>query len=581
MPNSNTTDDKILISGSWDGTAKLWNVSTGQCLATLPGHENTVSVEGLPAMGDMGRIATGSAGVAQGNAIVDHKIRLWDVSVTNGGMYHVQLKTTVGNDHSGPIRGLAYDEDTQMLLSCSNDGTVRVRDVITAETVTTLSFPYTGQQPPMLLSVAALGGGKIVAGAEDGHVVVWDSNSMSDDAVQVIPHPNCVWRVLDMPNNNEGDDFVTVCHDGMLRLFTTQADRVAPQSEREAFEEAVKQAQAKHSSGPSKAEIDALPKWEMNLSHPGRSEGQVQVFNKDGKAIAAQWSMASMTWIEVGEVTGRNENAGSIGGVTYDHVFPIEIDVAGGGVQKLQIGYNNGENPFVVAQKFIDDYQLDQGYLAQIADYIRNRVGEPAAPTLGMAGAASGAATVSSGPAPVPMDVTSNPQSAAPTYSHLPMKGFKAFETGADMKVLAKVSAKIREFNTCLNSNLSQDEVTSVLDQLCETIASTNRYHATTMSDHELMIVLKMIEHWSLEHIFPSIDLARLIALHPNATTSSRSEFWNRIVICALDRCEALINSDIQGTPRTAIPMLSFRLFANCLKGGSGSQNAVEANLGR
>ena len=91
----------------------------------------------------------------------------------------------------------------------------------------------------------------------------------------------------------------------------------------------------------------------------------MQVFNKNGKAIAAQWSVSSGTWIEVGEVTGSNENAGTIDGVTYDHVFPIEIDVASGGVAKMQIGYNNGNNPFVVAQKFIDDYQLDQGYLAQ------------------------------------------------------------------------------------------------------------------------------------------------------------------------------------------------------------------------
>lgn len=518
--------------------------------------------------------------MAQGNQIVNHKIRLWDVTVSEQGVYSAQLKTTVGDDHQGPIRGLAYDSSSQMLLSCSNDGTVKVRDVITAETVTTLSFPYQSSQPPMLLSVSEVGDGRIVAGAEDGSVVVWNANSMNDDAVQVIPHPNCVWKVLGLENRD--GDFVTVCHDGMLRVFTMEEIRVAPESERAAFEESVLKARAKHSSGPSKEEIDALPKWEMNLAHAGKSEGQVQVFNKNGKAIAAQWSVSSGTWIEVGEVTGSNENAGTIDGVTYDHVFPIEIDVASGGVAKMQIGYNDGNNPFVVAQKFIDDYQLDQGYLAQIADYIQNRVGEPAAPTLGMAGDAD-TSNVSSGPVPFPMDIANNPQPTAPasTYTHLPMEGYKSFETGADMKILSKVSAKIREFNTCLNNNLAQEEVSSVLDRLCETIAATSRYHATTISDEELVIVLKMMEFWSLEHAFPSIDLARLIALHPNATKSSRSEFWNRIVTCALDKCEALLTSDIQGAPRTAIPMLSFRLFANCFKGGAGSQSAVEMNLSR
>lgn len=54
--------------------------------------------------------------------------------------------------------------------------------------------------------------------------------------------------------------------------------------------------------GPSAVEIAALPKWQERHSARGKSEGQVQVFQRDGKAIAAQWSAASSTWIEVGEV---------------------------------------------------------------------------------------------------------------------------------------------------------------------------------------------------------------------------------------------------------------------------------------
>lgn len=37
-----------LISGSWDGTAKVWDVASGSCLVTLGGHENGVCVLGLP-----------------------------------------------------------------------------------------------------------------------------------------------------------------------------------------------------------------------------------------------------------------------------------------------------------------------------------------------------------------------------------------------------------------------------------------------------------------------------------------------------------------------------------------------------
>uniref|UniRef100_A0A7S3QBI1 Phospholipase A-2-activating protein n=1 Tax=Chaetoceros debilis TaxID=122233 RepID=A0A7S3QBI1_9STRA len=611
----------ILISGSWDGTAKLWyiphtvTVATSmdtalcRCIATLPGHENTVSVVGLPSdpsNSNITRLATGSAGIAQGNVISEHKIRLWEITLTplttltppnnnkSAPTASVQLKNTVGNDHNGPIRGVAYDALSSMLLSCSNDGTVKVRDAHSGEAIATLSFHTGGGQPPMLLHVASMGDGNVIACAEDGTVVVWNMVEMnqvgggggggggSSYKPQVIPHPNTVWKIIPLDKAYAGD-FATACHDGMIRIFTTNSTRMASDADRAAFASAVEAAKAKSSTGPSAEEIAGLPKWEMNTTNPGKSEGQVMVFNKNRKAIAAQWSAASRAWIEVGEVTGRNENAGTIDGVQYDHVFPIEMDAAGGAVQKFQIGYNNGDNPFNTAQTFIDTHMLDQGFLSQIADYIQNRVGADAGPTLG-AGAA-GATSSASGPTPMDLDLepstSTTMTSSAKTYQHLPMKGYRKFETGADMKILAKVCGKIREFNSSAidNNNLSPSEISSdgnVLDSLCQTIATTNRYHATSISDMELAIILKMMKDWSLEHVFPSIDLARLVSLHPDAAKSSRSAVWNSIIHAALDRCDAIsANSSIQGAPKTAIPMLSFRLFANCFHGGMGTQSAV------
>lgn len=36
-----------LVSGSWDGTAKIWDVETGKLKQTLPGHSHAVSVLSL------------------------------------------------------------------------------------------------------------------------------------------------------------------------------------------------------------------------------------------------------------------------------------------------------------------------------------------------------------------------------------------------------------------------------------------------------------------------------------------------------------------------------------------------------
>jgi WD40 repeat protein len=33
----------LIVTGSWDRTAKIWNVETGTCTATLQGHARSVS----------------------------------------------------------------------------------------------------------------------------------------------------------------------------------------------------------------------------------------------------------------------------------------------------------------------------------------------------------------------------------------------------------------------------------------------------------------------------------------------------------------------------------------------------------
>mmetsp|Transcript_20505 Transcript_20505/g.45637 ORF Transcript_20505/g.45637 Transcript_20505/m.45637 type:complete len:398 (+) Transcript_20505:103-1296(+) len=395
----------MLVSGSWDGTARIWNVATGTCLATLDNHENGVSVVGLPPpppavpIGNdggattiaespsslRGRLATTSAGVAANNTIRNHRVRLWDIVLPTPSSpvaSSVICRRTVSNDHDGPIRAVDYDPETHVIVTASNDGTVKVRDGDTAECIATLTHPAMvrgvggggqQQQPPLLLDVAVLGGGKYAATAEDGTVVIWSSthgsgttagSSAAEAAAvtepQVLEQPGSVWTIIPLPNG----DVATGCQDGTVRIYTLSDDRKANADDIAALADVVAATKTKTSGGPSAEEVAVLPKWELAALNQGRSDQQIQMFNKGGIAIAAQWSATSGTWIEVGEATGTNENAGEIDGVSYDHVFPIEIDAVGGGVRSLKIGYNNGENPFVVAQKFIDDNELPQYHLA-------------------------------------------------------------------------------------------------------------------------------------------------------------------------------------------------------------------------
>lgn len=562
---------RYLVTGSWDGTAKVWDIERQALLATLPGHENSTCVVGLVAENDQAetvlKIATGSAGIAQNNQIEGHTVRIWSVNIQTG---QIQCTQSVANDHEGPIRDIvAFGSSDASIATCSNDGSVRLRSSSTADSVSILTFVHQqSSHPPMLLSVTSLeetdiGTTNIISSAEDGHVVVWSCQEDGQSAVavtgepQIILHPSCVWQAIPLP---EGD-FATCCQDGTLRIFTKASDRMAPQAEKDAFTRTVQEAHTKNESGPSAEEVAKLPAWETRLQKQGTSEGQVQLFNKSGVAIAAQWSMSSQTWIEVGQVMG-SADGGTVDGVQYDHVFPIEVDQADGGVAKLQIGYNNGENQFVAAQRFIDDHVLPQHHLNEIANYIEQRVKSEG---LTLGGPAGGGAGSSSSAATTGVPIIS--------YEYLPVPAYKSFELSAKSAAttLEKMRNKIQEFG-----HLS-DAQSAAVSSLMETLAATSRYHSSKIDSGELKTISDMLGNFPRNEVFPALDLARLTVAHPDAAGSANAVYWNSVICKALSMCAD--TSDLIGPAAIAIPMLSLRLFVNAFRGGPGSLQAVTSQL--
>ena len=262
--------DGSLVSGSWDGTARVWNVDSGECVQVLPDHENTTVVLGLP----NGCIVTGSAGVAQNNSIVGTKLRLWQKV---NGLFECVMKIPYP---TGPIRNMCLipgsshappnqmmTEETILFATCSNDSTVKIWD---SHGDCKFTFEHPGQ--PMVLSVMAGPDGTIVSTTEDGDLVIWSYDN-SVQPVQTIRHSSTVWCSTLLFN----DDIVSACQDGSVRFFTRDANRVCSESELKEFEEKGMRA----ASGPSNEEISKLPRWEMRQVVVGKSEGQVQMFQKD------------------------------------------------------------------------------------------------------------------------------------------------------------------------------------------------------------------------------------------------------------------------------------------------------------
>jgi len=536
------TPENKLISGSWDGTAKIWDLQAGACTETLGDHENGVCVLGLP----NGDIATGSTGQKnEMDQVVNCKIRIW----RNGSVQRAI------EDHSGPIRHLTLVGDLGF-ASTSNDGTVQLRSY-EGDTLAVLQHPLNLEgHPTFILQGTSLAGeAGFVSVGDDGPTggcMVW---GMDGTLIQSLPHPKGVWCVTALPNG----DFVTGCQDNVIRVFTCDESRYGPEALMVAFSFAYEEALKKGKQGPTSDEVSKLPLWETRHEQQGNRQGMVSLFQKEGKAIAAEWSAVSGTWIEIGEVTG-SANAGAIDGVQYDHVFPIEIEQLTGEVVNLEIGYNNGQNPFLCAQEFIDKHMLPQSHLAQIADYITKRA-QQAAPTLGadtgqgFQGGFTGVGVPGGSQFASPMPGSG--ASAGLGARHFPKQGYLVYDTVK----LTKVEPKLMEFNDQLPEGTSLDsKEKESIAKLVQTLGATSRYHVSTVQDKEVLVILKILREWPIDKVFPAIDILRVVMIHPDGSekVGKGSHFQNIIDI--------ILQRAMEGKEEVAISLLTLRFLCNSLK---------------
>ena len=148
-----------MVSGSGDGSARIWDCDTGTPLYTLKGHTSWVLVVSWSP--DDSMIATGG---------MDNTVRIWDPKT--GQAIGAPLK-----GHTKWIRSIAWEPyhlqspGRPRLASASKDATVRIWDVISKRIENVLSG-HKGS-----VSCVRWGGtGKIYTSSQDKTIKIWSSN---------------------------------------------------------------------------------------------------------------------------------------------------------------------------------------------------------------------------------------------------------------------------------------------------------------------------------------------------------------------------------------------------------------------
>ncbi|MEE6485780.1 hypothetical protein FKM82_014403 [Ascaphus truei] len=158
--------DPFIISGSWDTSLRVWDVSSGSELKTLCGH--TEGVTCLTHISDVGAVALGSSlllppdevFVSSGSS--DSSIKVWSLRT---GLPVLSLYTF------SAVSSLTHIPNTQLLVSGSDGGKVEVWDLLTREN---RQSERAHEESVTALQVHS---GLLFSGSEGGCLKVWRVSS--------------------------------------------------------------------------------------------------------------------------------------------------------------------------------------------------------------------------------------------------------------------------------------------------------------------------------------------------------------------------------------------------------------------
>jgi phospholipase A-2-activating protein len=334
----------ILVSGSWDKSAIIWqgHVKKGK----LEGHQ--AAVWSVSVFSEQ-CILTGSA---------DKSIKVWHWNSSDGS---VRCTATLDR-HTDCVRDLKRVNDSQF-LSCANDATIILWN-LSGEVLGT----YYGHEN-YIYSVVPLIGSTIddprfASCSEDKTLRIW-RNGQAEQTIR-LPAPT-LWCVDQLTNG----DLIVGASNGKVYVYTQNKAAMASAEERKQLEEELAK-MALPMAELGDLDVKKLPGKDA-LHQPGDKDGKTKLI-RDGDSIQAyQWNAAKFEWQKIGDVVGAaNSNNDpsqkkEFEGKLYDFVFTVDIE---DGAPPLRLPYNLDENPWQVAQEFIQRNELSAGYLDQVANFI-------------------------------------------------------------------------------------------------------------------------------------------------------------------------------------------------------------------
>lgn len=318
----------LLVSSSWDGTAKIWDIETFKLLRTL----------------DVGNSVLHSVFLSDNKlltALSDRLIRLW----------HGDKVITTFSGHTDVVRKIVVLSDTTF-ASCSNDGTIKIWHI----SQNTPQHELLGHES-FIYDLIQLPNGSLVSASEDRTIRIWKDFKIS----QSITLP-CIsnWCLAHIAN-----DIVIGSSDNMIRIFTSDSKKFASAQELIDFEQQVSNSTiSEQTVDLNKTEVPGVER----LNQPG-SEGQT-IMVKSPAGIIEAYNWSNNKWNKIGEVVSALSSGSKkvYKGKEYDYVFDVDVE---DGKPPLKLPFNSSDNVYTAAERFLAENNLPTSYLQEVVNFIQ------------------------------------------------------------------------------------------------------------------------------------------------------------------------------------------------------------------
>jgi len=449
-----------VVTGSWDGTAKVWDGKTGELRHSLDAGAHAVAIAILPS----GDIVTGSQ---------DKSLRVFRGA---------ECAHRVNEAHGDIIR--AFSVTSTSIVSASNDNTLKMWSFDGCE-----MGKLTGHQSFVYGVTHSHDNALVISTSDDCTLKMWSTSDLQ--CRQSIIHAGCVWQAAAFADG----DVASACSDSVVRVWTREPSRMATEEERQTQKEMADQAALEAAQkGSTSQPMQDAPDISLMPSTIGKKNGEIKCFKEEGTVFAFSWNAGARCWDKLGEVVGQNTEKKIYMGDSvfprgeYDFVFDVDM---GASLGMRQLPYNRGQNPMEVAESFCSREQIHKSNIEQIRQFIIQNGG----------GDASAAATPAA------------PSAPAQTSSLFPIMTPLTFKDGK----FDGLQAKILEFNDQVDEAHRLDP--TEVQFLTEAIAKLRSgVMSTELRDCEQKVMLVKLAEWPSEKMFPVVDLWRLYLVHPQSS---------------------------------------------------------------